>query len=515
MLLADGGGGGTPEVSGDSFTVKTTGVAPINASGMSASEIEGLFANLMPGPIAEAGAAHTQVSQVLAHIADAVVTHVTKLQQNWEGTAATSAVSAFQQLHASATTLATAAAQTGAVLSWLGSEVLPQYAGWTAPSNGIVGDVESFFGHNPQNSAAQQKMNELNQQLVAANAKLPTSVKISLPTSSSGSASSTSTAVGGPAAGSGTAVAAATGGSSGAGSAPGLTSGGGAPSGPGTISTTHGGGGSGPTLSSGGSTPGSGTRVSGLGSSTGTGTGTTGGFGTGPGAPASGSTPTVGNGGGSTNGFLPGSNGSIPGSTTPVTTDNPGTTDSSLPGTGDEGLPGSGGLPGEPGILPGTIGDGTGPGDGLGGGDVPGNLMPVNGFSGTGGMPGDNGFSSPGTLNSGLGDDLGEGLLPGDNSFMGPDGMIGMIPGDPATGGLAPNGFVDDSPYGVGGLPGESAAAGGADAAAADGAGGMPMMGVGSGNNRDEAGRNREAWLNEDADLWNGGTQAVPSLITR
>jgi uncharacterized protein YukE len=514
-MLLPAGGGGTPEVSGDSFTVKTTGVAPINASGMSASEIEGLFANLMPGAVAEAGAAHTEVSQVLAHIADAVVTHVTRLQQNWEGSAASSAVSAFQQLHSSATTLATAAAQTGAVLSWLGSDVLPEYAGWTAPSNGIVGDVESLFGDNPQNSAAQQKMNELNQQLVAANAKLPASVKISLPKSSAGLASAGSSAAGGPGAGSGSSVTALSGVGSGAGSASGLSSGGGAPAGSGTISTTHGSGGS-PTLSTGGSTPGSGTSVSGIGP-TGTGTGTTGGFGTGSGTPASGSTPTVGGGGGGSSSLLPGSGG-FPGSTNPGTTDDPGTTDSSLPGVpGDEGLPGSGSLPGEPGILPGTIGDGVGPGDGLGGGDVPGNLMPINGFPGTGGTPGENGFGSSGSFNSGLGDDLGEGLLPGDNTFMGPDGMIGMIPGDPAAGGMVgPNGsFVDDSPYGVGGVPGEGAAAGGADAAAADGAGGMPMMGMGTGNNRDEAGRNRDAWMNEDAELWNGGAQAVPSLITR
>ena len=57
-------------------------------------------------------------------------------------------------------------------------------------------------------------------------------------------------------------------------------------------------------------------------------------------------------------------------------------------------------------------------------------------------------------------------------------------------------------------------AAGGADAAGADGGYGLPMTG-GAGNRREESERHRDAWMDEDAELWDGGTQAVPSVIGR
>ena len=131
----------------------------------------------------QAGSAHTQASRTLANIADSLIQHVQKLNENWTGTAAQSAAAAFQQLHETALGLAQASAQTGAVLTWLGYMILPFYKSYQAPGNGLVGDVQSLFGDNPQDKAAQQVMDRLNNRLVQANGNLPPSVTKNLPTS--------------------------------------------------------------------------------------------------------------------------------------------------------------------------------------------------------------------------------------------------------------------------------------------------------------------------------------------
>lgn len=171
-----GGGGGYRATHGGTYTIKTMAVTPESASGYTASAIEELFSYLDPGAAAQAGAAHTAASKTLTDIADYLVKHVQVLNENWSGTAAQSAVGNFQQLHETAVGLAQASGQTGAVLSWLGETILPFYKNYKAPSNGVIGDLESLVGHNPQNSAAQAVMERLNNRLTQANDGLPPSV---------------------------------------------------------------------------------------------------------------------------------------------------------------------------------------------------------------------------------------------------------------------------------------------------------------------------------------------------
>src|SRR5260370_1829599 len=153
MLI--GGGGGWGAITGNTYQIKTMAVAPGSASGYTASEIEALFSYLDPQSVADAGKAHTAAAKTLTAIADALVTHAQVLSGTLSGTAAQASINRFQHLHQTATNLAQASAQTGAVLSWLGTTILPYYRSWKGPGDGIVGSIESFFGSNPQDAAAQ------------------------------------------------------------------------------------------------------------------------------------------------------------------------------------------------------------------------------------------------------------------------------------------------------------------------------------------------------------------------
>jgi uncharacterized protein YukE len=236
MRVSDGGGYGA--ITGHSYSIKTMAVAADSASEYTAPEIEQLFSYLEPPAMSEAGSAHTAASQTLASIADDLVKHVQVLNENWSGTAAQTAVGNFQQLHETAIGLAQASAQTGSVLSWLGETILPFYKNYKAPSNGVVGDLESLVGHNPQNSAAQAVMERLNNRLVQANDGLPSSVSVSLPRLGGANGSTTVSGPGSAGAGAGQAasgVSGLAGGSSGGG-AVGLAGGVGAGAGVGGLS---------------------------------------------------------------------------------------------------------------------------------------------------------------------------------------------------------------------------------------------------------------------------------------
>ena len=103
------------------------------------------------------------------------------------------------------------------------------------------------------------------------------------------------------------------------------------------------------------------------------------------------------------------------------------------------------------------------------------------------------------------------GVAPGDSAVMGADGMISMAP-DPGAEGLG-GGLAD------GGLgAGDAAAAGtvGADGAMAGGAAGSGMTGLpmtGSAAGRQESERRRQAWMAEDADVWEAEADLAPALI--
>jgi hypothetical protein len=524
MTRVDGGGFGT--IPGNSWPVKQSPVAAGSVSGLSVAAIQEMFSFLPDGSlVSESGAAHTRAGAVLAGIADQLVKHVQVLSENWGGAAAQTAVTNFQQLHETASSLAQASTQTGAVLTWLGP-VISSYKNYTA----------SIASTSAGKQAAQAALSEFNQNLVDANSNLPTTITKNLPNDTLGKQVATITGPGGGVA-AGTAAAGASpgggpsgvgGGTSGTGGATGATGGstggttGVAPGGTGPTGTSPGTSLAGLPPGGGGSVPGgtTGTGVPGGAPPGGTPGGTSGlGPAPTPAGPPGGSAPPGDGDGGVPGGADPVPAGEAPGGDPGGLGGVPG--DGSDPG-GLGGLPGEadpvpiGSVPsgGDPGGLGGVPGDGSDPG-GFGG--VPGDgadPVPVGSFpGGAGGLggaggPGDAGGSGAGR--PGLGEDF-VGDAPGDGAVVGPDGMIGPGPGDLGAG---MDGGVADGGMGAG----NSGATGfvGADDAvtgpASDSGGGMPMSGgPGSGERGKE--RRREAWMTEDADLWEGNAEHVPSQI--
>ena len=480
-MLIDGGGFGT--ITGNSFQIKQSPVAPSSASGLTAAQIEQMFSYLPePSMVSQSGSAFTAASQILADLADSLVKHVQVLHQNWTGTASDTAVGNFQQLHETAIGLAQASAKTGAVLSWMG-ELLPFYKSYKAPALSLFGHIEAAFGDNPSDKAAQAVLERFNNRLVQANENLPNEVTKTLPTSVWRD----------------TAVP--------------MTGGAGGPAGAGSAASG--------VTSAGGTGPGTGTRVSGPGGGT----------------PA-GNLPKPGT---ITVGHLP--TGSKPGTPPPdqLASAPPGAPGASVgvggtppgsappPGAVAPGGPGGGGFP----VVPG----GAVPGDA-----PPGGLPGDPGALGDGAAPGD-----PGAIagEGGLGEGGVVGVAPGDSAVIGSDGMIGAGPGAGGPGGTGfdgsprpgevgldeafpDGGMVDggvvggfvDGDAAAGGLgAGDSGATGfvGADGAAvdagADGQAGMGLpMGGGAGGGRERE-RKRQAWMPEDADIWEGRSDESPSQI--
>jgi hypothetical protein len=89
---------------------------------------------------------------------------------------------------------------------------------------------------------------------------------------------------------------------------------------------------------------------------------------------------------------------------------------------------------------------------------------------------------------------------------MGADGMIGLAPAGPGAESLG-GGLAD----GLGG-PGAAGTVGVDGAVAGDsGMTGFPMMGSAAGQRETE--RRRQAWMAEDADVWEAAAELVPALI--
>ena len=545
-----GEGGGDP-VTGNTYAIKTMAVTPDSASGYSASQIEQLFEGLDPTAVAQAGGAHTAASQTLARIAAGLVQHVQVLNDSWSGSAAQAAVGSFQQLHQTAIGLAQASAQTGAVLSWLGETILPYYKNYKAPGNGIVGDVESLFGHNPQNSAAQAVMERLNNRLVQANTGLPDSVSQDLPKGGwlGGHANTTSGGPGSGGAGSG--LPAGGGAVGGSGGAPNLGGAGGVGGGsvariggsgaglrgvsPGTGTGVGGGvGASGGVGRLGGLSGGSpGTRLAGIGTPGGPGSG-----GVGPGAglgsaggPGSGGAGVPGGGiGGASGAGGPGGSGlgvgpgvpGLPGGGAAGAAggeEGAGGTEVGFGGVG-AGESGAGGAEGGAGF--GGVGESAGGGPGAVGAEggaagaegSAGGAEGGVGLAGLGSSPG--GAGGTGAEGGGMGEGFGRSLASapggeslvdeGDGAVLGPDGMISAAPGPGADG-------MRGSLGGSAGT-GDSAAADGelADAAAGRGGTGLPMLGSSAAGQR-ETERRRQAWMAEEDDVWAAEPEVVEPLI--
>ena len=185
------------------YPVKTRAVAPFSGAGMSSGEIMGILHGLDPGAVQEAGAAHTALGDTLNAVAGRLAGNAHTLAQDWSGTAAQGAMGQFQRLHDHMVTLAQEALQVGSVLTWLGTDVLPQFKTLPDPSasamsmtlsgavsggeiagaagevvGAVVGAADSLFG-NAQAAAdkkARQYIAKLSGYLVTANAALPATI---------------------------------------------------------------------------------------------------------------------------------------------------------------------------------------------------------------------------------------------------------------------------------------------------------------------------------------------------
>ncbi len=118
------------------YPVKSNDVQPFAAAGMTTAQIMSILHRLDSGVVAEAGTAHT----ALGRTADAMAGHLTgyaqTLAQSWTGTAAQAAMARLQQLYDQTSVLAAQAAQTGSVLTWLGTDVLPAFQRLQTPGTG-------------------------------------------------------------------------------------------------------------------------------------------------------------------------------------------------------------------------------------------------------------------------------------------------------------------------------------------------------------------------------------------
>jgi uncharacterized protein YukE len=444
--------------------VKIYSVAESDVTGMTAAEIMPILHGLAPEEMAHAGAAHTALGDRLEQIATRVAQHAHTLAQNWTGSAAQAAMVQFQALHDQMATLAQQASQTGAVLSWLGNEVLPKFkalpdptpaspmatdaqiaaaageqvagpGGAVAGSIGgtVVGAVSSLFGGNSHAQAeadhtAQQYLRALNGYLIQANEALPSPV-----------GGSSLFGDGSPGAGS--------------------------PSG-------------GSPASAGGMVPASGGYPgAGTGTSQGSRTGST------AGAPRVGAVPAAG----------------VPGATL-----------SAVPGSGHGTVPGASSLPPSTGSLQGVA---VPPGGSLPSslGGSTGTSLPGSAGLGTGsptGMPVIPNLSVSGGTAGGLDPDGDE--LPADAA---PGEVSGEVPGvDSALNGeVVGVGTPADGVVGTQAVSADGSLAAGAEGSADDGMMGFPMGGSGAAQREKE--RRRKAWLDEDPDIWGLPADHVPPVI--
>ncbi len=98
---------------------------PATTGALTTAEITAILGRLDGAALQDAGAAHTQLGRELATMAAHLAQEAGTLAQNWSGVAARAALAQLRRLHQQTATLATQASRTGAVLTWLGTQVLP------------------------------------------------------------------------------------------------------------------------------------------------------------------------------------------------------------------------------------------------------------------------------------------------------------------------------------------------------------------------------------------------------
>jgi uncharacterized protein YukE len=128
---------------------------PAGAGPLTAPEIAAILTRLDPAALAVAGAAHTRLGEELGAVAAHLAQEASTLTAHWSGAAADAALAQFQRLHRQAATLAAQASQTGAALTWLGTQLRPA------------------FQHPADPAQARAYLTQLTTDLVRADASLP------------------------------------------------------------------------------------------------------------------------------------------------------------------------------------------------------------------------------------------------------------------------------------------------------------------------------------------------------
>lgn len=133
LSLGGTSSGGQGLGSGSSFfDVKINEVAPSEVSGMDVNQIMGILHNLDVEGVTEAADAHMNLASKLDQVARRLAQNAHTLAANWQGTAAQAAMDKFQEMHDQAAQLAAQAKQTGQVLHWTAG-VMEKYRNLPTP----------------------------------------------------------------------------------------------------------------------------------------------------------------------------------------------------------------------------------------------------------------------------------------------------------------------------------------------------------------------------------------------
>jgi hypothetical protein len=464
-----------------SYQVKINSVSESDGAGMDAEQIMAILHNLDTQGLTEAASAHEQLGAKLQQVADKLVQNAQTLSSSWQGNAAQAAMDKFQTMHNQTAQLAAQAKQTSNTLNWMAGRMqhykslpTPVAASATASDEqtgaaigGTVGGaggaalgdaagaIAGAFGIGggaakaKANAQAQKYMQALSKEIVAGNQALPNTIGAS--TASTGA------------------------------------------SGGGTAHASAGGVGSGSVASGPGLSP-----YSGSGVGPGTGSGAGGHIG------AFNPSQLTHGGSGPTTASLQ--------STATAPPPNPTT----LPPTGN---PGPGGPVGGPPSMPPVVppgpngGSGPGPNDGANAPEDP-RLQSLSEEN----AAADNAAAD----NAGIDSVAAENAAADSAAANGAEGMPGMAGGsagqsaaESAAGeSLLSRESLAETDPGFAAASGAEASAIGDEVGAAAGAEGESMLPMaGAGGKQDEKERQRQAWMEEDADIWGAPRSSVGPVI--
>jgi uncharacterized protein YukE len=486
---------------------------------MTFSQINGYIQQTKPDAVAAGADAYGKLVGALTDATGVLASNAQTIADNWGGTNAVNAVSHIQMLHQTATGLQANSYDAGEALNYVAPQLAAAKANPTPAPPTTLSGSQAFSTHtglDPYDSNlgvanynAQTQMAALNGHIATAYNAMPTQLQKNLPPPAKTAKPAVTTSVGTP---------------GGTGGLPGPGGTGTLPPGTGTvppIGTTVPPTGKGPTLS-----------------------------GTGPVPPTT----------------------TVPPVTTPAPTPTTGTTPSPvLPTLPTTPTPGSTGDPGDPGD-PNLPGDPAGSVPGEPAGSVPGETdipLPrsLTGLGGTGtgtgsdgvadelpGTAGSSGITSPslsstdgavttpetgtgsefpmGGMGMGMGGGSGGGQSRSRQSWQSEDSDVwdpaddAVFSGGSGTGmigteaAFAGGGFgtADSGAFssgsGYSGMPGSAGPGSAYGAGATDSGEGFPMMGGGlGGGQRNNSERQRQSWMQEDADIWDNSDRDVPPVI--